>query len=54
MHACRRLGLVEDGRYLAGRELLLRIVAMLVQLGRRTGEPGSGTGSGTGSGSGRK
>jgi hypothetical protein len=44
----RRLGLVEDSRYVAGRELLLRVVAMLVQMVRRLGE--SGTGSGTGSG----
>jgi four helix bundle protein len=48
IHVCRRLGLVEDSRYVAGRELLLRVVAMLVQMVRRLGE--SGTGSGTGSG----
>jgi four helix bundle protein len=48
IHICRRLGLVEDSRYVAGRELLLRVVAMLVQMVRRLGE--SGTGSGTGSG----
>ena len=48
MHVCDRLQLVESARYQAGRELLLRIVAMLVQMARRTVE--SGTGSGTGSG----
>jgi len=51
-HVCQRLGLVEHAHYQAGRELLLRIVAMLVKMVRHTGEPG--TGSGTGSGSGRK
>ncbi len=44
----RRLRLVDDARYEAGRELLLRIVAMLVQMVPRASE--SGTGSGTGSG----
>jgi hypothetical protein len=41
------LQLVERARYQAGRELLLRIVAMLVQMVRRIAESGSGTGSGT-------
>jgi four helix bundle protein len=48
LHVCDRLALLEQARYRAGRELLLRIVAMLVQMVRRT--PESGTGSGTGSG----
>jgi four helix bundle protein len=52
VHVCQRLGLVEDARYKAGRELLLRIVAMLVKMVRHTGDPGSGTGTGSGSGSG--
>jgi hypothetical protein len=47
MHVCDRLQLVERARNQAGRELLLRIVAMLVQMVRRTVESGSGTGSGT-------
>jgi four helix bundle protein len=49
VHVCQRLGLVEDARYKAGRELLLRIVAMLVKMVRHTGDPGTGTGSGSGS-----
>ena len=48
LHVLQRLVLVDETRYNSGRELLLRIVAMLVQMVRRTGE--SGTGSGTGSG----
>ena len=48
LHVCQRLSLIDPTRYATGRELLLRIVAMLVQIVRRTGE--SGTGSGTGSG----
>jgi four helix bundle protein len=54
VHVCQRLGLVEDARYKAGRELLLRIVAMLVKMVRHTGDPGTGTGTGSGSGSERK
>ena len=48
LHVVQRLGLVDAARYQAGRELLLRVVAMLVQVVRKLGE--SGTGSGTGSG----
>ena len=48
LHVCNRLALVEDARYQAGRELLLRIVAMLVQMVRRIAESGSGSGSGSG------
>ena len=40
--------LVEPPRYQAGWELLLRIVAMLVQMVRRAEESGTGTGSGSG------
>lgn len=50
LHVCQRLNLIEDAPYRTGRELLLRIVAMLVQMVRRTGETGSGTGAGTGAG----
>jgi len=53
VHVCQRLGLVEQPRYKAGRELLLRIVAMLVKMVRHT-DPGTGTGSGSGSGSRRQ
>ena len=49
LHVLHRLVLVDDARYNAGRELLLRIVAMLVQMVRRTGESGSGSGTGSGS-----
>jgi len=45
LHVLQRLVLVDEPRYNSGRELLLRIVAMLVHMVRRTGE--SGTGSGT-------
>ena len=48
LHVCQRLRLVEGARYQAARELLLRIVAMLVQMVRRTGEPGTGSGTGSG------
>ena len=45
LHVCQRLGLIEAARHQAGRELLLRIVAMLVQMVRRAADPGSGSGS---------
>ncbi len=48
-HVCRRLGLVDDARYQAGREFLLRVVAMLVQMVKRLGDSGTGSGTGTGS-----
>jgi len=50
LHVCQSIGLVEAPRYQAGRGLLLRILAMLVQMARRAEEPGTGTGSGTGTG----
>ena len=34
LDVCRRLGLIEESRYLRGRELLLRIVAMLTKMSR--------------------
>jgi four helix bundle protein len=43
LHVCERLKLLEQSRYQAGRELLLRIVAMLVQMARKTKKSGSGT-----------
>jgi four helix bundle protein len=46
----RRLGFVEENRYLAGREILLRTVSMLVRLVRSVGSSGTGRGKGTGTG----
>ena len=43
-----RLGILDDGRYTSGRELLFRIVSMLVQMIRRAGDSGRGTGTHTG------
>ena len=48
LDVCSRLELAEKDSLDTGRELLLRIVAMLTQIVRRREE--SGTGSGTGSG----
>ena len=45
LHVCHRLRLISDVRYTSGRELLLRIVAMLVQMARRSAQPGSGSGT---------
>lgn len=50
LHVCHRLELVDQPRYRAGRELLLRVVSMLIPLVRRLGESGTGTGAGTGAG----
>jgi four helix bundle protein len=47
LHVCERLALVDPDRYQAGRELLLRLVAMLVQMVRRIAGSGTGSGSGT-------
>ena len=49
LHVCKELGLIDESRHGTGRELLLRIVPMLVQMVRRTGESESGSGSGSGS-----
>ena len=48
LHVLQRLVLVDETRYNSGRELLLRSVARLVQMVRRTGESGTGTGTGSG------
>ena len=48
LDVCQRLGLLDEPRFRTGRELLLRIVAMLTQMARRTAESGRGTGTGTG------
>ena len=45
LDVCRRLKLVSEASYAAGRDLLLRIVSMLVAMVRR--DSGSGTGTGT-------
>jgi four helix bundle protein len=50
--ACRKLHLVPENTLLAGREMLLRIVSMLVRLVRAVGLVKSGTGTGTGKGTG--
>ena len=44
---CHRLGLVEQPRHAAGRDLLLRIVSMLIRMVRSV-DSGTGTGTGTG------
>jgi len=49
LDVCHRLRLVDRSRFDAGRELLLRVVAMLTQMARRCSESGTGTGSGSGS-----
>jgi len=51
---CKRLRLGEEQPLATGRELLLRVVAMLVPLVRRLGSSGTGSGSGSGSGTERK
>jgi hypothetical protein len=47
LHVCERLTLVDPDRDHAGRELLLRRVAMPVQMVRRIVGSGTGTGTGT-------
>ena len=47
LHVCARLALLDDPTHQAGRELLLRIVSMLIQRVRRLDESGTGTGTGT-------
>ena len=49
LDVCRALALAPEEPYAAGREILLRIVAMLVALCKAMGrESGSGSGSGSG------
>jgi len=50
LHVCSRLALVDDATLHAGRDLLLRIVSMLISMIRRSEENGKGTGTGTGTG----
>jgi len=47
LHVAQRLGLVDPPAYEAGRSLLIRIVAMLIQMARKVGGSGTGTGAGT-------
>jgi four helix bundle protein len=47
---CRRLQLVDTQRIDAARDLLLRVVSMLIQMARRRSGTGTGTGTGTGAG----
>ena len=42
-----RLSVISDERYQAGRQMLLRIVAMLVRMAKRHTRSGTGTGTGT-------
>jgi four helix bundle protein len=48
LDVCRRLELDDGTRLRAGRDLLLRIVAMLTRLTKAEAEPGTGSGSGSG------
>ena len=48
LDVCRRLKLIHEGSYESGRDLLLRIVSMLIGMIRRDSAPGRGTGTGTG------
>ena len=48
LDVCQRLKLVADAQRAEGRELLLRLVSMLVRLAKPTSRPGTGTGTGTG------
>ncbi|MBI4867058.1 MAG: hypothetical protein HY816_08915 [Candidatus Wallbacteria bacterium] len=52
LHVCHRLGLLEHVLHPIGREVLLRIVAMLVQMARELAESGTGTGMSLGTGTG--
>ena len=45
LDVCRRLNLIHDASYHSGRDLLLRIVSMLIGMIRR--DSGSGRGTGT-------
>jgi len=50
LDVCRKLGLADEAIRLQGRDLLLRIVAMLTRLAKAHQRPRSGTGTGTGTG----
>jgi four helix bundle protein len=48
LEVCKRFGVIEDFRYVKGRELLVRIVSMLVKMARRYEKAGHGHGHGHG------
>ena len=48
LDVCRCLALLDESLFQRGRDLLLRIVAMLTKMARRSPESGTGTGTGTG------
>ena len=51
LDVCRKLGLADEECHGVGRELLVRVVSMLVRMSRRSGVGNvSGTGAGTGTG----
>ncbi len=47
LDVCSRLGLCSESLLGSGRDLLLRIVSMLIQMVRGVETPGTGTGTGT-------
>jgi four helix bundle protein len=51
LDVCRKLELLPDAKLATGRDLLLRLVAMLIKLAKKC-EQSSGTGSGTHTGTG--
>ena len=56
LDVCRKLELVCEERYCVGRELLVRVVSMLVRMSRsrRGSDPGNVSGTGTGTGTGTR
>ena len=46
---CKCLGMIKEEKFTKGRELLLRIVQMLVKMARLFEQTGAGSGSGSGS-----
>jgi len=52
LDVCRKLKLATEEHYCVGRELLVRVVSMLVRMSRsgRGSDPGNASGTGTGTG----
>jgi len=48
LDVCRRLEIADPQLLESGRDLLLRVVSMLISLARRLSQPGTGRGTGTG------
>ena len=48
LDACKSLDLVDSSRFESGRDLLYRIVAMIIRMVRQYEKPGTGTRAGTG------